>query len=541
MKVSSTFRAAALTIAIATSMTLSACSSNDDGNKDKDAGSGPSAYKTASMDPDDVCEAGREGGALHYRASPEGAGLDPVVSQANQNAGGAIYGTLMTWDSQASQFVGDLADSMTANDDATEWTLKLRDDVQYPDGSHLDAEAVKANMERYVDPAFPSAYTSRVAEIKTMTVKDDSTLVFTLASAWGTFPWLLTQNPGMIVNPAVLANTDAADLAAAPPEAAGAGAFTLKTYDRGQSVTLRGKTDWWGGTVCLDELKISFGANDASADYEALEAGQVDGILAYDPQPLNRAIEKGSYDIYRMPGAIGSPILMNSAKAPFDDVRMRKALNLSMDRELINQRIFQDLALPAGGIVPPDLGYELAVKPLDHDESEASSLVKAAADDGVNTTFEYTVNRSPINENMAILQQALAGKAGMTIDLDLIQQPDWIEKVFGTRNFESAMGGITVDASCPYCGLDQFTSTSATNVSSFKSAAVDEALANLKAATPDELPAAIDAVQKVWNDEVPVVIASWLQEMAVVDPKVHGLSTSTSTFMLKFDKAYIAD
>lgn len=530
-------RRPALATFLVAALAMTACTSSGDSDDTKtDLQEGSSAtYATDELDASDVCTEDKVGGTLRYRASPEGTGLDPVVSQSNINATTAIYGTLMQWDAEVGEYSGDVAESLTPNEDATSWTLKLRGDVTYSDGVALDAEAVKRNLERYVNPDFPSAYTSRVAEIAKMTVEDEQTLVLELKEAWGTFPWLLTQSPGMIVNPSVLDEMESDQIAAAPPENAGVGAFTAAEYRRGQDVSLQGKPDWWGGPVCLDELVISFGANDAPADFEALQADQVDGMQTYDPQALSRAKEAGTYSMYEMPGAIGSPILLNSAKEPFSDADMRKALNQSMDRELINQRIFQGLAMGSGAVVPPDAGFDLSVEPSEFDVEEAKAL---AGDDPV--SFEYTVNRSPINENMAILQQALAKNAGLDMKLDMLAQPEWIEKIFGTRNFDSAMGGLTVDPSCPYCGLDQFTSTSATNVGSFSSPTVDAALKALKEAQPGpELNVAVDGVQQVFNDEVPVIIASWLKHIAVLNTSVHGVRFSTSTFGIKFDRAYI--
>ena len=523
-------------------MALSACSSSSDSGSnagDKQASSGK--LSTTSVDSKDVCKAGREGGTLNYRANPEGAGLDPAVSQANQNATGAIYGTLLKWDGTAKAFVGDVAESITGNSDSTVWTLKLRDDVKFPDGSVLDAAAVKTNVERYLDPDFASAFTSRVAEIKSMKVEGPQTLTFTLSSPWGTFPWLFTQNVGMIVNPAVLKSTPAKELAVAPPTDAGVGAFALAKYDQGVSMTFKGKSNWWGGPVCLDELNLSFGTNDSVADLEATQTGQVDGFATYDTQALTRAAKDKKFHLFTLPGALASPFLLNTTKPPFNDVRMRQALSYALDRKLINDRIYGGLAVASGSIVSPDFGYKTSVKALEFDEAKAKSLIKEAIGDGVSTKFGYTVNKTPSNENLAILQQALAKKAGLDMNLDLLQQPDWIEKVFATHNFDSAQGGISSDESCPYCGLDQVGSQSPTNVGSFKSAKVDAALAQLKATPPgDGMSAAIDNMQKVWNEEMPVVVAIWLPQIAVLDKKVHGLQFSTSAYQVHFDKVYVA-
>lgn len=527
MRMNNVLRLGAVALVAIVTVGLASCSSSEP--EDSSASSGAEG----------VCEEGREGGTFTYRTNPEGAGLDPVVSQANVAGPGAIYGTLIGWDEEAVDFEPLLAESLESNEDATVWTLKLDPDVTYSDGNPLDAEAVKRNLERYVDPAFPSAYTGRVAQITTMTVEDPQTLVMELQQPWGSFPWLFTRHPGMIINPAALDAVSPEDLAVSPPDYAGAGAFTLSEYTVGTSMTLSKKDDWWGGLVCLDEVVLSFG-NDPVSDYEALEAGQVNAMQAYDPVARQRADEAG-FESFVLPEALGSPMLPNSAQAPFNDVRMREALSLAMDRDLINERVVGGMALASGAIVPPGGGYELDVLDSGFDPEAAAALVEDAAADGVPVSFEYSVNRNPTNENLAILQQSLGAAVGLDIKNDFLQQGDWIQKVFGTRNFDVAQGGVSVHESCIYCAFDQYTSDGANNMISFKSDAFDAALVQLQAAAPgEETLDALNGLQEVWNEDVPFVIAMWLEQVLISDGSIAGLDFGTSAQLVYFDKAYLA-
>lgn len=522
-------------------LALAACTSSES-KEDGPAGNAEEVFKVQNENRDDVCEAGKEGGSLVYRTALEGAGFDPAVQSANGHVPVAIYGTLLVWNNLTNEYEGDVAESISPNNDNTVWTLTLRDDAVYPDGTAVDSAAVKQNIERYLDPNYASSFTARVAEVTKIETPDPQTVVFNLREPWGTFPWLLTQNPGMIINPKVLASATPEELQANPPANAGAGAFTFSEYKRGQAATVVKKDDWWGGTVCLDDLTINFGTNDAVADYELVQSGGAQAIDTWDAQVLKKTLADDSVVRYEMPAPIVSPILMNSTHPPFNDVRLRKALQLGMDRNLINKRTYEGLALPEGGVVPSTYPFQPTVEPLEFDEAAAKELVKEAAADGVKTDFAYTVNRTPSNENLAILQQALAQNVGMKMKLDMLQVNEWVDKVFVTRNYDSAQGGTVPNASCTYCAFDSFLSTNAAgNVSGFDSPEMDKALGLLKGArTEEETVAALDALQTVFNEEVPQVHTIWLPQYVVAKSNVHGMRFSAGAYP-RWEHAYIAD
>src|SRR5205823_4465161 len=134
---------------------------------------------------------------LVFGAYTDPPSMDPVAPQANLGSIqlAQIYGTLMRYDYGKAVFTPYLAQSLTPNSDNTVWTLKLDPKAAFGDGTPLTAAAVKASIERFLVPANAGAFTGLVARIKTMQAKDAQTLVFTLSSAWGTFPYLLTQAP----------------------------------------------------------------------------------------------------------------------------------------------------------------------------------------------------------------------------------------------------------------------------------------------------------------------------------------------------------
>ena len=524
-------------------MLLAVAACTGGGESDETEGQDPAeVFQVVDEDADDVCEEGREGGSLTYRLTNEGAGFDPAVQSANLQLAQAVFGTLVQWDNLTDSYEGYLAESISGNDDSTVWTLKLRPEGEFPDGTPLDSAAVKRSIERFVHPDFPSTYTQRVAEIDTIETPDPLTVVFTLHEPWGTFPWTLAMAPGMIVNPTVLDSTSPEELQSSPPEAAGAGAFTFDNYARGASATVNGKSDWWAGPVCLEQLTVNFGTNDAVADYDLMRSGQAQAMLTWEAQLLRTTIADESVKRYQVPGAdILTPIIFNHREPPGDDVRIRKAMQLAMDRDLISERNFEGLVYPEGGVVSPSGPFQPTVEPLGYDKEAAAELVEEAVADGVDPSFTYILSGTTNNENLAILQQSLASEVGLDMETETMQSTEWVERVNVNRTFDAAQGGGTPHPSCVYCAYDPFLSTNdAGNYSGTDSEAVDEALDVLKAAsTPEETVEGLDALQTVWNEEAPQVQTLWMPQYLVVASNVHGVRFTSAATPVLWDQVYI--
>src|SRR5204863_1323670 len=134
------------------------------------------------------------------------------------------------------------------------WTLKLRSGIHFGNGDPLNAQAVKSSIERFRDPAVRSAraavVTTNIAEIQT---PDDLTVVFKLLAPWGTFPWLLAGEGGMVVNTRVVTQLGA-DFAKLP-KGAGVGPYEPVKYVPGEEILLQAKKDYWAGPVCIDTLR----------------------------------------------------------------------------------------------------------------------------------------------------------------------------------------------------------------------------------------------------------------------------------------------
>src|SRR5687767_8664256 len=191
-------RARFIALAVVVGLLATAC--GDDGDEGSStsttAGSGASTAPATTVAP-------KTGGSVTMGVYIEPSGLDPVVAQGGGTGGnhemGAIYDTLMRIDPATKTFVPQLAESISSNADGSEFTLKLRPNVKFSDGSDYDADAVVFGLKRHVQ--YGSAFAGQVASIKEYTVVDKLTVKFTLTSPWPNFPYVLSNAPGMIPSP----------------------------------------------------------------------------------------------------------------------------------------------------------------------------------------------------------------------------------------------------------------------------------------------------------------------------------------------------
>lgn len=220
-----------------------------------DGGDSDGAATTSAAGASTTTATPQKGGSITIGVYSETRGLDPATGSGNGTAGGtemaALYDTLVGWNVATRKYEMRTAESLVSNADATEWTLKIKPNITFRDGTAYDAEAVRFNLERYLSAQ--NVTTSRawltyvLGDAKAVTVVDPLTVKFTLKVAYGGFPALLAHSPGQIVSPAKIkalgdpaapdykAKLDAFNL---KPEGAGAGPFDVARQWHGTTLSL---------------------------------------------------------------------------------------------------------------------------------------------------------------------------------------------------------------------------------------------------------------------------------------------------------------
>jgi peptide/nickel transport system substrate-binding protein len=272
------------------------------------------------------------------------------------------------------------ADWPTVSDDGLEYTIPLRQDAVFPDGTPFNADAVVFTINRVIDMeqtlagevAFlVSAFVDSIEKIDEYTVK------FTLKAPVGFFPQLLATNPYKILNPNTWGTTEYE----ADNTTGGIGPYVVTSWTRDQEAIYERNDTYYGTPAVADKIIVRYYA-DAAAMALDLEAGNID--VAWKtllPADLERLRTNPDITVEQGPGTEIRYVCYQSQTPPFDDPAVRKALALTLDRAQIADVGFQGTKVPLYSMIPPGfLGYK-AYYPEEPDLETARTLLASAGYD----------------------------------------------------------------------------------------------------------------------------------------------------------------
>ncbi|MGO1655669.1 MAG: ABC transporter substrate-binding protein [Brevibacterium yomogidense] len=393
-------------------------------------GPGPAAQVDMSGGP-------QRGGALRVGLSG-GSSADTVDAHIPVNSGDSarvinIYDTLLIRGDEF-ELQHRLAETFETNDDGTVWTAKIREGVTFHDGKPLTADDVVFTFERITNPDDPKSGAAQLSMLDEVVATDDHTVEFRLNEANSALDDALGQYAMGIVPRGY-----------DPENPIGSGPFKLKSFEPGQSAVLEANHDYWDEGPYLDEVHL-LNFNDTDAVINALLSSQVD-CVGQIPLSLVDVIESDErMRILNSETGMWLPFSMRVDKAPFDDVRVRQAMRLVVDREEMLEQVFSghgrlgnDMFSP----LDPDYPSDLPQRTQDIDEAKRL-LADAGYPDGL--TVELVT--APIQAGAVEAAQVYAEQAklaGITVDIRRVDTTtffgenylswDFAQSFWYTRNF----------------------------------------------------------------------------------------------------------
>ncbi|MEA2527275.1 MAG: peptide/nickel transport system substrate-binding protein [Thermomicrobiales bacterium] len=377
------------------------------------------------------------GGTLTYgfwqpvgSLDPQGSGLqiDASINQCIQDR--------LVWKKPGDPtYYPGLATSWEASPDFTSYTLKLRNDVKFHDGTPFNAQAVKFTFDRLIDnpsPAIKSgAAVVAIGPYDSSEVIDDSTIKVNFKQPNGTFlnmlttSWLAPQSPTAVQQ----YGEDYQD------HLAGTGPFMLKEYVHNDHVTLVRNPDYnWApaifnhtGPAILDSLVYRLLPEDATR-VAALKSGEVDIIDRVAPTDLADLAADSNYKTFAgQTGGVPWTMELNVQKAPTADLNVRKAMMMAYDQAAIVDLLFQGTLEPAYNFLEPTmLGFNADTKNLfKHDVEGAKELLEDAGWTGSGTRQKdgqplkiglYIVANFGMDE-MSVAFQSQMKEIGMEVEI----------------------------------------------------------------------------------------------------------------------------
>ncbi|MEQ8964986.1 MAG: ABC transporter substrate-binding protein [Azospirillaceae bacterium] len=486
----------------------------------------------------------RHGGTLAYGIESEIPWMDPHVVFGGSNkrvvmmAFEGLVGRDRSDPDRTPPLVGVLAESWEVLEDGRVYRFHLRDGVLFHDGTPFDAEAVRFNFRRIIDPEFEYYYARteplKAGPLRRLTdvrVIDEHTVELVLDQPWGPFldqlSTTLSSGLPLMLSPAAVREHGNEGVNLHP---VGTGPFEITRYGPGISTVLeRNETYWQAPYPYLDQVAFVV-LPEAATRLAALEAGSVDMITAI-PADRIASLEDAGFQIV-MPDAMNLVwfISLNVAEPPLDDPRVRRAINYAIDRDGIANDLLGGTVAKIGSMIPgtsPLADSDLTAR-YTYDPDRARELMAEAGHvDGFTTTAQLPTGGSYMLDPVAIMQwvQRDLAEIGITISLETY---DWVTYLeYWINGLAEGVGMNVMAWGTDYSEWwlnDIVLSDGFGNTGHVEDEAVDSLFAEYEAAVdPDAaLEVAHDILERVTEQAYFVPIASDRAAIAAA-PEVRGL------------------
>jgi peptide/nickel transport system substrate-binding protein len=378
----------------------------------------------------------KRGGSITVGLELDIPGFDPlkvgVFDTAALTAAAAIFDTLSYLDDKG-EAQPKLAQSWTHSEDFKTWTFKLRPGVKFHDGTPFNAEAVKANFDRQKDPANKCRCAFYIAFIHDVQAPDELTAVYNLNDPQVNLPALLTiPSSNNAVQSPTAWKTKGDDYNRNP---VGTGPYVLKSWTAGDRMVLEKNPDYWNkGRPYLDRLVLK-PLPDAQSRFASLQSGEADIVWddEFDADNIQKAQKDPKLAVHTYVGSGAAVYAFNTKVAPFDDLRVRQALVMGIDRKKMSQAITNGLSRPASN--PYGEGSWVKCKEdgaLPNDIEKAKALIK---DYGKPVEFKMLVTATPRGRSVGQVLQQFWKQIGANMEIEQVDQATIVPRAF-MRQFQ---------------------------------------------------------------------------------------------------------
>ncbi len=323
---------------------------------------------------------------------------------------------------ESGQVKAGLAERWVIEDDGLTYRFILREGVTFHDGATLEASDVKFSLERAMAEDSVNAQKALFSAIASVDVVDDRTVIIRLSRKEGQFLWNLGWGDAVIVDPA------SADTNKTNP--VGTGPFKLDTWVRGATLTLTENPAYWGTKPALNKVTFQF-IKDPAAQVVALLAGDIDAVANINaPEMVARFQADGRFAV-DVGTTEGETILsINHRRAPWNDVRVRRAIQHAIDRNAIIAGAMFGFGTPIGShFAPHSPAYlDLTEQGLYDPEKAKALLAEAGVKSGTKAVIKLPPPTYARRGGEIIAAQLKA--VGIELEIVPVEWGQWLAEVF---------------------------------------------------------------------------------------------------------------
>lgn len=405
-------------------------------------------------------------------SSPEG--FDPALYSTNSTwdaSSETIYDRLTEFKPGTTEVAPGLAASWTISDDNLEYVLKLREGVKFQTTDFFtptrdfNADDVLFSYNRQIDKNSPWYAYSGAANwemfdamempniVKEIVKVDDHTIKFVLNQPDASLLAKLALNFGAIMSKEYADKLEASgnkiDLDHKP---VGTGPFTFVNYQQDAAIRYAANADYWGGKPKIENLIFAITV-DATARMQRLKAGECQMAPYPAPADIEALKADPALNVMEMAGLNVAYMAFNNLKAPFDNVEVRKALNMGVNKQAIVDAVYQGMGQVAKNGIPPTMwGYNDKVVPYPYDpEAAKKMLAEAGVKDLKMKIWAMPVSRPymPNARRTAEMMQADLAKIGVGVEIVSYEWGEYLKQARDKNRDGAVILGATSDNGDP--------------------------------------------------------------------------------------------
>ena len=505
------------------------------GGDDDDDGLPSSPDDNGDSGDDVVLEGFCEGPYLITFGADPASILDPIQvrDEGTSEYVVEIFGGLVTLDLDL-QVVPDLAEDWDISPDGTVYTFHLRDDAVFHNGTRVTAQDFKYSFERAADPAnaSPTAtlYLSAIVgleerfqneanEVQGVQVIDEQTLQITIEQPRDWFLAELTYPVAFVVDQRQI-DSNPRGWTRSPN---GTGPFRLVEFNPGEQITLVRNDSYHLGRAKLERVIFDLAFGSLLTAYENNEF-HIGGVPPIELSAVQAGSSPLSADYRPQPRMSVGYLAFNLEAPPFDDLNVRKALAMTVDRERINEVLFYDTQRVADGILPPEVpGYDESVSSYGYDPVEARRLLDASNYAGnmprIILSFSGAGGDAPTT--LQAIQENWRTELGIEVELQATEYSAFLREL-RRGTFQLFSAGWAADYPDPEDFIDKlFADDSPQNEQSYSNDEVQAIIEEARAETDTERRFQLlrDAEQLILDDAA-VIPTFWPIDHLLVKPCV---------------------
>lgn len=480
----------------------------------------------------------KRGGTLRVSVDQAVSKLNPLLTRVNPEylVAELLYSGLTRLGTDMTP-TPDLASAWKPSADLTEWTFTLRPGLVFHDGSPCTAADVVASFEAMLDAKTASPARNNIGPIDKVSATDATTVVFKLKSAYADLPVMLAYTNARIVPAAVLAG----GLAKLDREAIGTGPFKLVSFEPDRKIVVERNPAYYDpARPYLDRVEVII-YPDPTSEGSALIAGDTDLMLNALPTEYGRLQKASGVKTLRTPSGQFCNVNFGCDLKPFNDVRVRRALALTVDREAMVGFVAEGFGT-AGNDTPLNAAYTYgkALPPKKANITEAKKLLaEAGHPNGLEATL-IASDRPAVRAQLAVALREMAKPAGFDIKIQTMPHATYLDQVWKKGAFYIGFYNMQATADGIFSLL--YTSNATWNETRWNNAAFDKLIGEARQVIePEKRRALYGEAQDLMYAEVPSIIPVFFDLLTAQRSYVQGYQLHPRGAVFRLDFVSLAD